>query len=255
MTGTRVRTPPDFFHAPDGTRLAYRDLGAGRPVLLLHGFLSTGTLNWLVSGHAERLVEAGRRVIVPDLRGHGRSGAPDGPEAYPGDVLTDDAAALAAHLELDGYDVAGYSLGALTAARLLARGAPVGRAVLCGQGLAALTDPAGRPRRLAFRGALTREDDGEFGTADWLTRQWVAKSRGDRDALVQVLDSAVPTPAERLAGFDLPVLVVMGAEDEPDDGRRLAATLPIGSFVEVPGDHLEAAGRDELGVALAAFLA
>ncbi len=255
MTGTRVRTSPGFFDTPDGTRLAFRDLGAGRPVLLLHGFLSTGTLNWLVSGHAERLVEAGRRVVVPDLRAHGRSGAPDGAEGYPADVLTDDAVALAAHLELDEYDVAGYSLGALTAARLLARGAPVGRAVLCGQGLSALTDPAGRPRRLAFRSALTRGDDGEFGSPDWLTQQWVAKSRGDRVALVRVLDSAVPTPADLLAGFTPPVLVVMGADDEPDDGRQLAATLPIGSYVEVPGDHLGAAGRDELGVALAAFLA
>src|SRR5450432_3538659 len=51
------------------------DAGEGPPVLLLHGFPSTRKL-W--SGVAPALVEAGFRVLVPDLVGYGTRDAPAG---------------------------------------------------------------------------------------------------------------------------------------------------------------------------------
>jgi len=55
--------------------IALDDAGEGAPVLLLHGFPSTRRL-W--SSVAPPLVEAGHRVIVPDLVGYGESTAPTG---------------------------------------------------------------------------------------------------------------------------------------------------------------------------------
>jgi len=53
-----------------------------RPVLLLHGFSSSSKLNWEDTGWLAALLDAGRRVIMVDLPGHGRSGAPEDRDSY-----------------------------------------------------------------------------------------------------------------------------------------------------------------------------
>ena len=80
----------EYFDSFDGQRIAIHRLGAGRPVLLLHGFIANARLNWFEPGIARALAEAGFAVIAPDLRGHGDSAAPEEPEAWPGDVLARD---------------------------------------------------------------------------------------------------------------------------------------------------------------------
>ena len=52
----------------DGAVLAVHRLGAGRPVLMLHGLFSEATTNWIRFGHAQRLADAGFECIMPDLR-------------------------------------------------------------------------------------------------------------------------------------------------------------------------------------------
>ncbi len=94
--------------------------------MLLHGYTSSAQGNWVQTGIAGRLAAAGRRVIMPDMRGHGPGPKPHDPDAYPADALTDDGLALIAHLELGDYDLGGYSLGARIAARMLALGATPG---------------------------------------------------------------------------------------------------------------------------------
>lgn len=59
---------------PGGHALAYDDRGAGPPVVLIHGLMSS-RLTW--SGVGERL-GAECRMIAVDLPGHGRSGEPAG---------------------------------------------------------------------------------------------------------------------------------------------------------------------------------
>jgi pimeloyl-ACP methyl ester carboxylesterase len=88
------------FRAGDGAELAFRELGDGRPLVLLHGFISTAIESWGRPGHAAELAAHGHRVIMPDLRGHGDSTDPHPPESYPDDVLADDGFALLAHLSL-----------------------------------------------------------------------------------------------------------------------------------------------------------
>jgi len=113
-----------YFSAPDGVRLAWREMGPEtgdpRPVLLIHGYISDATTNWITYGAAGQLAAAGFRCIMPDLRAHGDSDKPHDPAAYPPDILADDQFALIGHLGLTDFDLAGYSLGARTAARMLA---------------------------------------------------------------------------------------------------------------------------------------
>jgi pimeloyl-ACP methyl ester carboxylesterase len=152
------------YHFPgrDGVELAWREMGAGRPLVLLHGLLGSGA-QLAGSGPARALAAQGYRVILPDLRGHGDSARPHDPACYPPDVLADDGLALIGHLGLDDYDLGGYSLGGRLALRLLVRGARPGRAVVGGQGLDALDQESGRTdghRRVLT--ALARE--GRAGT-------------------------------------------------------------------------------------------
>ena len=134
MANSPTDLPVRHFTARDGVRLAYRELGEGRPLVLIHGYFSNAFVNWIRYGHAALLAAAGHRVIMPDLRGHGDSDRPHDPAAYPKDALAGDGFDLLAHLGLapDGgdYDLAGYSLGGRTTLRMLAAGRP-GRAASC----------------------------------------------------------------------------------------------------------------------------
>ncbi|TDV49979.1 alpha/beta fold hydrolase [Actinophytocola oryzae] len=204
------------FPGGDGLELAYRDLGHGRPLVLLHGFASTSAV-WLDSGLAATLAEHGRRVILPDLRGHGDSASPHA--AYPPDVLVDDGLALVEELGLDDYDLGGHSLGGRTALRMLVRGAHPARAVVIGQGLGSVIPRRRRPGGPAH----------------------------------PVLGTFVPTPESALSRIATRTLVVTGTEDTVD-GPGLAAALPDARHVQVPGDHLTALDGPELAAALIAFL-
>ena len=89
-----------FFEGRDGARLAYRELGHGRPLILIHGYFSTAVVNWVRYGHAAKLASQGYRVIMPDLRAHGDSAKPHDAASYPPDVLADDGFALIEHQRL-----------------------------------------------------------------------------------------------------------------------------------------------------------
>src|SRR5579859_5553156 len=98
------------FTGRDGVPLAWHEVGDGRPLVLVHGLLGSGTL-LAGSGPVRAVAARGYRVILPDLRGHGDSGRPHDPACYPPDVLADDGLALLGHLGLADYDLGGYSLG------------------------------------------------------------------------------------------------------------------------------------------------
>src|SRR6185369_3416275 len=110
MTTALPELPVQYFQGRDGAGLAYRELGGGRPLILIHGYFSTAQVNWLRYGHAALLAEAGYRVIMPDLRSHGDSVKSHDAASYGLDILADDALALIEHLGLTDYDLGGYSL-------------------------------------------------------------------------------------------------------------------------------------------------
>ncbi len=248
-----INLPARQYAGRDGLPLAYRETGDGRPLLLIHGFFSTAGENWIRYGHAATLAARGFRVIMPDLRAHGDSSKPHDPAAYPPDVLTDDAFALADHLGLAEYDLAGYSLGGRVVIRMLARGARPSRAVVAGTGVEPITHSVGRGD--FFHRVLTNLGTFQRGSAEWMAEAFLNTVGGDPKALLRVLDTFVDTPAETLAAIPTRTLVLMGVADtDHGDGRALAAALPAGEYGQVPGNHMSAVVKPDLGEAIAAFL-
>ena len=93
----------------DGVGIDYQVTGEGRPVLLLHGWPDSGRL-W--RHQVPALAEAGFQVIVPDLRGFGRSGKPEAVEAYSLPFVAGDVMAILADLEITQAHVVGHDWGA-----------------------------------------------------------------------------------------------------------------------------------------------
>lgn len=254
MASSPTDPPVQHFAARDGTRLAWRETGEGRPLLLLHGYFSNAWTNWIRYGHAAEIAGRGIRVIMPDLRGHGDSDKPHDPAAYPKDVLVNDAFDLIEHLGLTDYDLGGYSLGARTTIRMLAQGATPRSAVVTGMGLAGILRTEGRGRY--FRKVLTGLGSFERGTSEWMTEAFLKTVKGDPQALLLILDTFADTAPEVLAGIDIPVLVATGVEDDDNgSGEELADALPRGEFRSIPGNHMNSVMKPELGRAIADFLA
>jgi pimeloyl-ACP methyl ester carboxylesterase len=242
-----------FFTAPDGIDLAWHELGEGRAVVLLHGLFSDAATNWLRYGHAAEIAGRGFRVIMPDLRAHGESARPHDPAAYPPDILADDGFALIAHLGLADYDLGGYSLGGRTVIRMAVKGAAPRRLVVGGMGLDGITATGARTDQ--FKRVLTGLGSHARGSPEWLAEAFLKTTGGDPDALLPLLDSFVDTSTAELARIAMPALVVSGAEDR-DNGsaQALAGALPHGRYAEVPGNHMSAVTKPDLGRAIADFL-
>ena len=96
----------------DGVGTEFEVTGEGRPVVLLHGFPDSGRL-W--RHQVPALAEAGCQVIVPDLRGYGRSGKPKAVEAYALSLVAGDVLAILASLRIARAHVVGHDWGAALA--------------------------------------------------------------------------------------------------------------------------------------------
>jgi pimeloyl-ACP methyl ester carboxylesterase len=96
----------------DGVGIEYEVAGEGRPVLLLHGFPDSGRL-W--RHQVPALAAAGFQVIVPDLRGYGRSGKPEPVDAYSIPVLAGDVLAVLDDLGVGQAHLVGHDWGAALA--------------------------------------------------------------------------------------------------------------------------------------------
>ncbi|MFG3505046.1 alpha/beta fold hydrolase [Streptomyces sp. NPDC047821] len=105
------------FSAPDGTTLAYHLRGEGPPLICLPG----GPMQAAVYLGDLGGLSAHRRLVMPDLRGTGRSATPDDPASYRCDRLVDDVEALREHLGLERMDLLAHSAGANLAARYAER--------------------------------------------------------------------------------------------------------------------------------------
>ena len=241
------------FASFDGAEIAFTVIGEGRPTLLLHGFLANADLNFVQPGIAERVAMANRQVILPDLRGHGASDAPEDASAYPADALAMDQEALLKHLAISDYDLVGYSLGARTAMRMLVRGARPRRVVLGGMGDSGIMQVAAR--RAYFADAIENGEAGKNPQAGKYIQAALAERGLKRAAMLNVLAQQVDTTAEELAKIDVPMLIVSG-EDDADNGsaEKLATFVPGAISKRVPGNHLTAVMAPELGRAIASFL-
>lgn len=92
--------------------LYFEDLGAGKPVILIHGWPLSGR-SW--ENQVPALVEAGYRVITYDRRGFGQSSQPW--NGYDYDTFAADLHKLIEHLDLNDVTLVGFSMGGGEVAR------------------------------------------------------------------------------------------------------------------------------------------
>ena len=250
MTAANIQ----FWTTSDGVELAFHEVGEGRAVILLHGLFSDAQMNWIKFGHAERIAAAGFRVIMPDLRAHGRSGKPHGAEHYPSGILARDLRELVEHLGLGDFDLGGFSLGARTVVEAVGEGIRPRKAVLGGAGLEGLRN--WKHRKDFFLEAIAMFDEVKRGDPHWLSIQFMKSQKVDREAATLLLESFEDSRSEWLGAFTMPTLVICGNEDD-DNGsaEELAEALPNAIFQEVPGTHMSSVTKPELGEAVASFLA
>lgn len=229
------------------TRTSPSGAPAGPPVVLLHGFASSGTADWPAQRWAGPLAEAGRETFVVHLPGHR-----DGPAvAAVEDVTTGVLLRRLAAAVPDGeVDVVGYSLGARLAWSLAAEEVlPVRRLVL--GGLSGM-DPFAALDPAALRAAVrtgTAEDPLTAGIAG-LVRA------GDTDSLLRLVEGLGREPFDPAAAVPkVPTLLLAGAADPMAAGiETVAARLPDARLQHVPGDHQGALAADELRTAVFGFL-
>jgi pimeloyl-ACP methyl ester carboxylesterase len=248
-------SPSDVRHFAsfDGVELVWREMGAGRALVLLHGYFSDAQINWIKYGHAATLAEAGFRVIMPDLRAHGDSAKPHDAASYPKDVLADDGFALITHLGLTDYDLGGYSLGGRTVARILVRGAKPRRAVISGMGLSGLIDTHARAAH--WYGVFAGLGHHKAGTPEWMAEAFLKTTGGDPVALEHILNTFVDTNEADMCALGMPIGVICGEHDS-DNGSAaaLAALVPNGQLITIPGNHMSAVAKPDLGCAFRDFL-
>ena len=100
----------------DKTKLYVKDWGAGRPVILIHGWPIAAD-SW--DDQAMALAEAGYRAIAYDRRGFGRSSQPW--SGYDYDTLADDLAAVIEQTGAKDATLVGFSMGGGEVARYMSR--------------------------------------------------------------------------------------------------------------------------------------
>lgn len=240
----------------DGIEIAYDIQGQGEPILLIHGFASNAAVNWQGTGWVDTLVKAGRKVILIDNRGHGRSGKPYQLPAYDGRLMAGDARRLLDHLRLDRVDVMGYSMGARITA-FLSSAAPerVRSAVFGGMGanmIRGSIDP--EPIARALEAPSLEDVKDKRGR---MFRRFAERTGSDLKALAFCMRAPRPkVTGDMLQTLPMPVLVVCGEADSvsgPADA--LAAMIPDGRAVELPGkDHMNAVGDKGYKAAVLEFL-
>lgn len=282
MTGSIGPMPT--FGAPDGTLLAYRTYGDGDPLLCIPGGPADSRYLGDLGG-----LSAHRRLVVPDLRGTGRSAAPEDTATYRCDRLVDDVEALRRHLGLPRTDLLGHSAGADIAVRYAARHpSRVGRLALITPGARAVgIDVTGEERRelarlrsgepwfpaaFAALEAITRGtgtdwaavDPFFYGRWDGAARDHHAASRPDNpDAVAHFgAEGAFDPAATRaaLAAFAAPVLLLAGEFDLNSPPRSVAAfagLFPDAELVvqEGAGHYPWVDDADRFTEAVSAFLA
>ena len=202
---------PTTGHAPvNGLQVYYEIHGeehGGVPVLLLNGaYMTTADFGPLLSGLA-----AGRRVVVADPQGHGRTGDVERPLTYEG--MADDAAALLGHLSIAQADVVGFSMGGGAAIQLAIRHPRLVRALVSIS--AGFRSDAMQPELLAMIPTITPEMFA--GSPFEATYKEVAPHPDGFPGLVTKLKQLDETPfawaEDDIRGITAPTLIVTGDAD------------------------------------------
>ena len=258
----------------------YEDHGAGRPVVLIHGYPLDGR-SWEKQEMA--LVAAGYRVIAYDRRGFGQSSQPA--VGYDYDTFAADLDVLLTALDLNDVTLVGFSMGTGEVTRYLGTygSSRVAKAVLLGPIppflLHTSDNPDGLPQDL-FDGfvAAARGDRPAFMTG-FLTNfynydvnagtlvseerfraSWNTATAASAFAAAACIPTWLTDFRDDLPAIDVPVLVMQGDHDRilppPQTGQRLPGLIKDLEHITVEGGPhaIIWTHADEVNAALLGFL-
>ena len=269
-----------FMTTRDGTKLYYKDWGAGRPVILIHGWPLSAD-SW--DDQALALADAGYRAIAYDRRGFGRSDQPW--SGYDYDTLSDDLADVMEATGAQNAALVGFSMAGGEVARYLSRygGKNVSQAALISSVVPYMlkTDdnPNGVPEPMFAQMTAGMKADRPKFFADFFKSFYgvsalshpvssellensvdVAMQAGLKPTLACAAAFATTDFRPDLAAFTVPTLIIHGTADQtvPIDatGRAAAKAIPNAKFIEYDGapHGLFATEKDRLTADLLAFL-
>jgi pimeloyl-ACP methyl ester carboxylesterase len=246
---------PSFHNG--AVEIAYLDEGEGDPILLVHGFASSKSVNWVYPTWVSDLKKDGRRVIALDNRGHGDSAKLYDAAQYEISVMAADVIALMDHLELARADVMGYSLGSRMTA-ILALNAPqrLRSAILGGIGIG-LIEGGGPGENVALALEAPSLDD-VTDPVGRTFRAFADQTRSDRRALAACLRGSrrLMTHQEAADITGVPVLIAVGSNDEiAGSAEKLGEIIPGSEVLDIPNrDHMRAVGDKVYKSGVADFL-
>jgi len=244
--------------------VSYGDTGTGTPIVLVHG---GGLTSRMWGGFVEAAAPT-HRLLTPDTRNHGGTDNPSGTFTY--DLAAEDLAGFIAALGLEQPVVMGYSDGGIIVQKfLIAHPGVASAAVIGGATNRVAADDhymAGMRTFYGYdqRGDLPDEvlDALEVNAPDFAGR---LKALHGGDAAPDrwrdlhqlawpVWTTEMVIPDEQLATIDLPVLVILGQNDDffrSEDALALAEALPKGEIALIPGaSHSAFRERPEIFAAL-----
>jgi pimeloyl-ACP methyl ester carboxylesterase len=216
--------------------IGYEVIGAGPPVVMLHGATSLGREDFAAQLPSFRKAF---RVYLPDARGHGATRW-DAADGFRVDWLVDDLEGFVDALGLATFHLVGFSMGAMTALHFAGR-RPDRIRTLIVAGISTAREPrASVARRLmdpvridrddpAFAERLSRRHDAFQGPGAW--RRLLPAIAAD------VAVQPLLTPRQ-LHAIDAPALIVCGDRDPfvpVDHAWGLQRQLPGGRLLVVPG--------------------
>ena len=241
-----------------GVPIYYELIGAGTPILLVHGFAGSFE-DWRQSGWVDFLLAQGRQVAGMDCRGHGGSGKPYDPPAYDDPRMPDDVLAVMDAAGLEHVDLMGYSTGGAIAITLLSYHPHRFRSVIVGG--AGVTPQS--PQVLADIAAALETDDLTTikNPAALFFRQFAESRANDLHALAALCKVQLGlrlTPEDVEAGLgqnQVPLLFVISEKDRAvAEVQRFSQTLPNAQLVVLPGeDHFSALPAQTYKEAVASF--
>ncbi|MBP2446858.1 alpha/beta fold hydrolase [Rhizobium leguminosarum] len=233
----------------NGARIWYATYGAGPPVILLHGGLGHSG-NW--GYQVPALLRSGRRVVLIDSRGHGRSTRDSRPYTYA--LMASDVLAVMDELSLEKAAFVGWSDGACIALIL------------------AMTAPARVEGVFFFACNMDPSGTLEFVPTPVIDRCFSRHARDyaalsatpdNFDPFVEAVSLMMRTePNYQAADLNLirvPVAIVLGEHDEfikPEHAEYLARSIPDAEMIYLTGvSHFAPLQRPaEFNAAVLAFL-
>lgn len=245
----------------NGLDIFYELHGEGEPMLLLHGFGRTGESDWK---HQIPVFADSYQLIVPDLRGHGRTDHPEtisGPEFF--QLATSDIVALLFSLGLGPAHVCGSSMGSTVATGIYFAAPSLVKSLI-------LVSAAARINRQIAKGlfdlwaSMADPDSIDSGWARGLARlhgeeRWRILLQNYGAAVIAALDQDEEIAYRRASEITCPTLVIQGGKDlvsPPILSEELHAGIPDSQLVMLDCEHwVQGLLPDEFNEAVLQFLA